>query len=103
LAEVGGDVAGVLALRACPYFERPGRFGRIVALAVDGGHRRRGLGRLLVEAAESAALELGCTDMELTSRCGRDDAVAFYRALGYEDVCGRSARFMRRIGRGSNR
>jgi GNAT superfamily N-acetyltransferase len=98
VAEAEGQAVGVLALRACPYFERPGRFCRIVALVVRGDRREQGVGRRLVEAAESIALELGCTEMEVTSRRTREDAEAFYTALGYEDACEGSARFKRRIG-----
>jgi GNAT superfamily N-acetyltransferase len=97
VAEEEGEVAGVLALHICPYFERPGRFGRIVALAVDRSRRRSGLGRKLVQAAESISLQLGCVDMEVTSRRTREDAAPFYRSLGYEDVCERSARFKREL------
>ncbi len=97
VAETGDEVVGVLALHVCRHFARPGRFGRIVALAVRGDRRERGVGRRLVEAAESIALGLGCVDMEVTSRRTREDAAAFYAALGYEDVCGSSARFKRRL------
>ena len=66
-----------------------------MTLAVDPGHRRSGVGRALLGAVEAWAGELGCREIEITSRRTRDDAHAFYRALGFADECARSARFMR--------
>jgi GNAT superfamily N-acetyltransferase len=97
VAEERGEVAGVVALQVAPYFERPGRRGRIVAMVVDGDHRRAGIGRALMEAAESEALARGCVDMEVTSRRTRAEAHDFYRALGYTDRCEISARYTRQL------
>jgi ribosomal protein S18 acetylase RimI-like enzyme len=52
LAADGEAVVGFVAVAAVPYLERAGSWARIVALAVDAAHRRRGIGRELVEAAE---------------------------------------------------
>jgi GNAT superfamily N-acetyltransferase len=95
LAELGGDPAGVIGAYAVPYLERPGSFVRVVALAVDPRHRRSGVGRALLGAVETWAGGLGCREIEITSRRTRDDAHAFYRALGFTDLCERSARFKR--------
>ncbi len=95
VAECDGTPAGVIAAHAIPYLERPGSFVRVVALAVDGGRRRAGLGRRLLAAVEAWATELGCRDIEITSARTRDDAHAFYEALGFADMCERSARFKR--------
>lgn len=97
VAEVDGHPAGVIAVHAVPYLERPGSFARVVALAVGGEHRRSGLGRRLLVAAEAWARELGCRDLEITSARTRDDAHAFYRALGFADQSERSARFKRAL------
>ncbi|HEX4009166.1 MAG TPA: GNAT family N-acetyltransferase [Solirubrobacteraceae bacterium] len=97
VAESNGAVAGVIAVHAVPYFERPDAFARIVALSVDAGCRRGGLGRALVAAAEAWAAGRGCVDMEVTSQRARDDAHGFYRALGYADQCDRSGRLKRRL------
>ncbi len=98
VAEIDGAVAGFIAVHAVPYFERRGAFARIVALSVDQDHRRGGLGRQLVGAAEKWAAARGCVDVEVTSRRARHDAHDFYAALGYEDECRRSGRFKRALG-----
>jgi RimJ/RimL family protein N-acetyltransferase len=88
---------GVIAAHAIPYLERPGWFARVVALAVDREQRRAGIGRRLFAAVEAWAAALGCRDIEITSRRDRDDAHAFYRALGFTDLCDHSARFKRSL------
>ncbi|HET6869943.1 MAG TPA: GNAT family N-acetyltransferase [Solirubrobacteraceae bacterium] len=95
VAESDGSPAGFVAAYATRYMERPGSVARVVALAVDPTRRRSGLGRRLLAAIEAWAAGLGCHDIEITSSRRRDDAHAFYRALGFVDVCDRSARFKR--------
>lgn len=97
VAQVEERVVGVVALHVCPSFERPGSWGRIAALSVDPDRQGAGVGRLLVAAAEREAATLGCTDMEVTSSRHREGAHAFYRRLGYTDLCDRSGRFMRSL------
>jgi GNAT superfamily N-acetyltransferase len=69
----------------------------VVALAVDPARRRSGLARRLLSAVETWAAGLGCREIEITSSRGRHDAHSFYRALGFTDLCDRSARFRRPI------
>lgn len=97
VAEVDGRPAGFIAVSEIPYFERPGSLGRIVALAVDTRHRRGGVGRRLVAAAERWAAARGCIAVEVASRRARAGARAFYPALGYHDRCGESGRFIRSL------
>lgn len=97
VAERDGSPAGVVAAHAIPYLERPGSFARVVAVAVDREHRRSGVGRRLFAAVEAWAAAVGCRDVEITSSRARDDAHAFYEALGFVDVCDRSARFKRAL------
>jgi GNAT superfamily N-acetyltransferase len=85
----------VIAAHVVPYTERSGSFVRVVALVVDPARRRVGAGRRLLDAVEAWALDLGCRDIEVTSRRSREDAQAFYRALGFEDASERSALFRR--------
>jgi GNAT superfamily N-acetyltransferase len=90
-----GRLAGAVAVTAIPYFEHDGSWGRIVALVVAGESRGLGIGRLLVRAAEQVALDLGCLVMEVTSARNRAEAPAFYRAVGYQDRCPASARYLK--------
>ncbi|SCL23489.1 Acetyltransferase (GNAT) family protein [Micromonospora rhizosphaerae] len=94
-ADVRGDLAGVAALHVIPMLEATGRWARLAALVVDERYRGKGVGRSLVEAAETRAREMGCRYMEIASSRRRVQAHRFYRSLGYEDVCERSARFIK--------
>lgn len=95
VADVGGEVHGVIAAHVCPFFERDGASGRITALVVSDPARGRGIGSRLVEAAETFAASNGCVRMEVTSADRRSDAHAFYRGRGYADQTGTSSRFLR--------
>jgi ribosomal protein S18 acetylase RimI-like enzyme len=50
--------------------------------------RRRGFGRIVMDALERRAVELGCTRTHLDTTVEQPEAVAFYRSIGYEE-CGR--------------
>ena len=100
VAETDGAAAGFAAVHRIPSFERPGAFARVVALSVDAGCRRAGVGRRLMDAVERWAAGHGCVDVEVTSLRSRDDAHRFYAALGYEDRCAESGRFRRALAPG---
>jgi GNAT superfamily N-acetyltransferase len=97
VADDDGRVAGVVAVAVLPYFERDGCWARIVAIVVGEQWRGMGVGRLLIEAAEEAARERGCRAMEVTTARYRVRAREFYRTLGFEDLCDRSARFFKTL------
>ena len=61
-----------------------GHRGWVNYLGVDPGHRRKGYGRRMMRAAEEALAALGAPKVNLQVRDGNDEAVAFYRSLGYE-------------------
>lgn len=54
-------------------------------LGVAPEHRRRGIGRQLIEAALVAGQELGCDRAGLTVREANDGARALYRSLGFSE------------------
>ncbi|MGW5366087.1 GNAT family N-acetyltransferase [Actinopolymorpha pittospori] len=95
VAEAGDDLLGVIAVHVCPFFERDGSWGRIVALVVSDRSRGRGVGSGLLAAAESFAATRGCLRLEVASADRRLDAHEFYRRRGYIDQAGRSSRFLR--------
>jgi ribosomal protein S18 acetylase RimI-like enzyme len=57
-------------------------FAWIVTIAVDAAHRRRGLGRRLLEACEDA---LPMRLIRLTVRASNAAAIALYRQCGYQE------------------
>lgn len=97
VAEGDGDLLGLVAVHLCPFFERTGSWGRIVALIVSEHARGQGIGEQLVTAAESFATGRGCVRMEVTSADHRPGAHRFYRRGGYHDQAGRSSRFLREL------
>jgi len=96
-ADLDGEVLGLIAVHVCPFFERPGSWGRIVALVVAEGTRGQGVGGRLVEAAEAFAADRGCVRMEVTSSDHREAAHEFYKRRGYKVQTGRSTRFLREL------
>jgi GNAT superfamily N-acetyltransferase len=95
VADADGYLLGLVAVHVCPFFERTGSWGRIVALVVADQARGQGVGGQLVAAAESFATSRGCVRIEVTSADRREDAHGFYKRLGYIDQTGKSSRFLR--------
>ena len=61
---------------------------RLTSLVVAAEVRDQGVGRRLVEAAETWAVQHGCDRIQVSSgrRPEREAAHAFYTAFGYEDT-----------------
>jgi N-acetylglutamate synthase-like GNAT family acetyltransferase len=97
VAERQGQVVGCLSLHAIPYLERTGRWARIESLVVDKSDRGGGTGRSLVAAAEGVARDWSCLAVEVTSSRTRTDAHAFYRRMGYTDICDQTGRFFKTL------
>lgn len=63
-----------------------GRRGWIYHLAVADPFRRRGIGRLLMQAAERSLRQQGCQKINLLIEPHNLEVAAFYQALGYQAV-----------------
>jgi ribosomal protein S18 acetylase RimI-like enzyme len=64
--------------------------GTFYRLAVDPGHRRRGLATALVRAGEERLRALGCRRLNAIVESEEADAMAFWAAAGYEPQAARS-------------
>ena len=85
VAEAAGQVVGMMHLSTRPAFDKPPEIV-VQAIVVDAAHRGRGVGKMLMAAAESWAAQRGYASVSLHSQAARADAHAFYDALGYELV-----------------
>jgi ribosomal protein S18 acetylase RimI-like enzyme len=84
LVAVDDDVvAGFVGTRAGPLYETDVSYGQIMALSVAGSHQGRGVGRLLMLAAETILTGRGVRQLIVTSGLHREGAHAFYERLGY--------------------
>jgi GNAT superfamily N-acetyltransferase len=83
---VDNEVAGMAGLHNGIYYEKNGRYLRIVAFVVKQTIRNKGIGKILITACENWAIEQGLTSVVLTSgnRDNRKNAHAFYQKMGYE-------------------
>ena len=92
VAEVDDEVVGVAHLQVTPTIEHDRPAAKIGALVVGRSHRRRGVGRALVDAAEAEARARHCCVLFLTTADRRDDAHAFYESVGLEQTGRRYSR-----------
>ena len=79
----GRELAGVCGLNIDPYFDDKSQ-GRVRHLFVSAGHRRNGLGRLLVEAV----IDRACRYFAILNTRAPKEAFPFYERLGFRRVEG---------------
>lgn len=77
------ETVGFIGARVGLLYESDGHYGQIMAMAVAPGHRRRGIGRALLDAAESWLVEQGARVLVVGSGNRRAEAHAFYERCGY--------------------
>ncbi len=77
------DRQGQLAGYVLVLFHTGTSLARMYSLAVDEQFRGEGVGGALIEAAEAAALKVGCVYMRLEVRPDNVGAIALYRNHGY--------------------
>ena len=82
VAELHGRVVGWIHVQESRLVVEQPRVD-ITGLVVDRGARREGVGRMLVEAAERWAADRGADRIRVRSNVAREDAHAFYPALGF--------------------
>lgn len=95
VADQAGEVVGCLALTMTPRLESEKWWAKVVALVVAERARCRGLGRALVEHAETVSFDAGCDAIIINSSRRRTGAHAFYARLGYRDRRADHAQFVR--------
>jgi ribosomal protein S18 acetylase RimI-like enzyme len=76
-----GEIEGEIA--ASVMFGYDGHRGWVHYLAVHPRHRRQGLGRVLMDELERRLRRRGCPKINLQVRLSNEEAVGFYRAIGY--------------------
>ncbi len=76
-----GSVNGKIIASVMGGYE--GHRGGINLLAVDPKYRRKGYGRLMMEAVEQRIKEKGCPRINLQIRAANKDVIEFYQAIGY--------------------
>jgi ribosomal protein S18 acetylase RimI-like enzyme len=77
VAELNGKIAGT----AMGGYD--GHRGWVYYVAVIKKHRRKGIGRSLMMRLEADLKAMGCPKLNLQVRSSNQDAVEFYRRLGY--------------------
>jgi GNAT superfamily N-acetyltransferase len=94
VAEVAGEVAGLIATHVVPRIEDDAPSCRVVAIVVAQRHRRAGVASALMAAAEAHARAHGSHRLDLSSGDWRADAHAFYERCGFER---RAEAFIKRL------
>jgi ribosomal protein S18 acetylase RimI-like enzyme len=79
----GDTLVGFIGTRIGPLYEDDGQYGQIMALAVASDYQRQGIGRMLLQAAESELMKYQISILVVTSGNQRSDAHAFYERNGY--------------------
>ena len=94
VAEVEGEVSGMIGTLTHASHEHNDLSGKIIALVVSKKQRRQSIGRALVAAAENDFAKRKVTRVSLTTRFTREDSHRLYQALGYSRTGFRFAKIL---------
>ncbi|MDR3697814.1 GNAT family N-acetyltransferase [Mucilaginibacter sp.] len=85
VAILNDEVVGMAGLAKGIFYEKNGHYPRVLAFVVKQNSRGKGIGKALLNTAESLAKELGITTVLIN--CGnreeREQAHKFYYKMGY--------------------
>ena len=96
VAQEWGPPSGLVTLHWHQTLQAARPVAQVTLLLVGAGDRRRGIGRLLLEAAAQAARSAGCGALELTATPDQPSLYAFGRALGFAETGSRLVRSLRK-------
>lgn len=85
VAVLNNEVVGMAGLAKGIFYEKNGYYLRILALVVKQNSRGKGVGKVLLTAAENWAKKQGLTSVLVNcgNRREREQAHRFYHAMGY--------------------
>lgn len=84
VAELDGEIAGFCVVDW--KLEAGAKVGHFITVDVAPARRRGGIGRMLMQAGESALMRAGCIAVTLEVAANNDGAQSFYRRLGYQET-----------------
>ena len=87
-----GEVVGMATVHLRDVMNHDAPIAQLTLLVVDENARAKGIGRALVERAETWAQERGARRMAVTTALDRAGAHAFYERVGYSHTGRRYAR-----------
>ncbi|MDG1287333.1 MAG: GNAT family N-acetyltransferase [Rickettsiales bacterium] len=99
VAEMDSRVIGFMSFHIIDWFHQTDCMARLSALVVDKSYRRKGLGNILIQLAETQALQAGCTVMELSSNLRRKTkgTYEFYLAHRYRNMKDQTTYFRKNL------